>query len=107
VDERERRIGENEAIYREVNERIRDISERIPVLSETLTIVCECGRPECTERLTIDPETYANVRANPILFVMTPGHEEPSVERVVERTPAYVVVAKHRGGPAGLAEETA
>jgi hypothetical protein len=107
VDERARRIGENEAIYREVNERIRGISEQLRVETETMSIVCECGRADCVERIEIDPGAYARIRASAIMFVMASGHEDPSLETVVDRTAGYVVVEKKPGGPAELAEETA
>ena len=47
---------------------------------------------------------YEAVRSEPSHFAVAPGHEEPTVERVVGRTDRYLVVEKV--GEAGdLAEE--
>lgn len=106
MDERARRVGQNEALFRQVNERVRGLSETFGSVSGTLTLVCECGDAGCAEEVTIDPEQYAAVREDPLLFVIKPGHEAADVEEVVERNAEYDVVRKHRGSPANLAHAT-
>jgi len=106
VDERGRRIGENEGLFREVNERIKGVSEGFSLVLENAEFVCECGQVDCSERITMTLEDYERVRKEPTWFAIVPGHEIPDVETVVERNPAYHVVRKDEGEPARLARET-
>jgi hypothetical protein len=105
MDERARRIGENEALYRSVNERIEDLNEAFGMVSESMTVVCECGKLECTQQIELEIPVFERVRADSALFIVVPGHELPDVEHVVERTETFNVVRKEPGGPAQLADE--
>lgn len=106
MDERARRIGENEAVYRTINERIEALNESFGTLAESMTIVCECGELSCAQQIELDPGTYERVRSDPTLFVAVPGHEIEDVEDVVERTERYVILRKHPGTPERVARET-
>ena len=55
MNERKRRIGENEAIFRSFNEEVRALSRTFTVPTATLRIVCECGVRSCTEQLEVVP----------------------------------------------------
>jgi hypothetical protein len=107
MDERMRRVGENEAIFRNVNEEVRALHERFDAGAATpvVTIICECGRADCMEHLELRPDEYEAVRADGALFAVKRGHDEPGAEDVVERHDGYWVVRKHEGGPADLARE--
>lgn len=105
MDERQRRVGVNEVLFREVNERIERVSEALQVTNERLAILCECGDESCTERVEVSLPDYERVRADGALFLIRPGHETVDVEDVVEETPAFHVVRKKDGGPAELARE--
>ena len=94
MDERERRIGLNEALFREVNERIEDLNRAFGEVTERMSIVCECGSSQCHERIDVPIPEYERVRADPTTFMVLPGHEIPDVEVVVDRTDAYFVVRK-------------
>jgi hypothetical protein len=106
MSERQRRIGENEAIFRSFNEQVRSISSTFTVPAETLTVVCECGNRRCSEQFAIAPDEYGRVRDDPTTFVIKPGHDLPEAETVVAKTPVYWVVQKHAGLPADVARET-
>jgi hypothetical protein len=107
MDERVRRAGLNEAIFREVNEQIESLNRGIAAISDNmLHVVCECGELQCSEQLPVPLEVYSRVRSDPVLFVVLPGHEKPDVEDVVERTARYCIVRKHEGDPARIAEAT-
>jgi hypothetical protein len=86
----ERRVR-NEALFREVNERIHDLSLMNPAPAEYL---CECGRPECMSAFPVPPETYTSVREHELRFLVRPDHVDPELEVVVERTERYAVVEK-------------
>jgi hypothetical protein len=105
MDERERRIGKNEALFREVNDRIERVTESLQVTTENLSILCECGDDSCMEKVEVSLPEYERIRADPALFFVRHGHEEPDVEDVVEEQRRYYVVRKRSGGPAELASE--
>jgi hypothetical protein len=106
VNERKRRIGENEAVFRVVNEQIRGLSSTLVNATETMSIVCECGTRSCTVQFVIRPEEYQRVRDDPTLFLVRPGHDLPETETVVERADQYWVVRKDPGLPEAIARAT-
>jgi hypothetical protein len=105
-DERVRRVGLNEAVFRALNEQIEALNERFPVPGTMLDVVCECGRADCAERIRIERQAYERLRADPLLFAILPGHERPEAERIVEVTRGYNVVQKLEGMPADIARQT-
>jgi hypothetical protein len=107
VDERTRRVGRNEAVFREVNEQLESLNRGVAAVSDqTMRIVCECGDLKCAEQLVVPVDDYERIRSDPALFFVIRGHERPDVERVVEDAAGYHVVRKHEGDPARLARET-
>lgn len=96
MNTRDERIAKNEALLREVNERIHDVGEGLRVLPDSgeLDFRCECGRPECDVFVQMLASDYQHLRADNDRFVLVPGHEDPQIERVVERSEGYVVVDK-------------
>ena len=106
MNERKRRIGENEAVFRSVNEQISGVTATLSTANETMSIVCECGTRSCTDQFLITPEEYAHVRADATCFVVKPGHDLPEAETVVEKREVYWIVRKDPGGPAQLARAT-
>jgi hypothetical protein len=103
VDERGRRIGENEVVFRDVNERLRELGESFSLVSDLVDFVCECGDTTCTERIRMTLADYEKVRSNPRHFVVVKGHERPEYERIVSEEEGYSVVEKLPGGPAEIA----
>jgi hypothetical protein len=106
MDERTRRVGLNEALFREVNERIEQLEERFGLESEILSIVCECGDASCTERIHLTHEQYAELRTDPLHFAVVKGHDIPDLESVIAERQNYDVVRKRPGSPAEIAEAT-
>jgi hypothetical protein len=110
MEARDSRLAKNEALFREVNERIAEITEGLAQgisQPESLDgLVCECADPLCLER--VGPVTiaeYEAVRSDARRFIVATGHESLDVETVVERLPAYSIVEKHEGVPADVARE--
>jgi hypothetical protein len=93
---REKRIVENEALFREVNKRIAELEERISVPGDLLPLICECANTGCSTVIEVEPPTFQGVRANPLRFLVAPGHEQPN-ETVVARGGTYLIVEKHDG----------
>ena len=106
MDERALRIGKNEALFREVNERIETVNEAFSNVTETFAVVCECGDSRCVEQISLAPAEYEAVRRDATKFIVRPGHDSPDVEEVVARADEYHVVKKHSGAPSALAEAT-
>ena len=97
------RIGHNEAVFRDINERIEAghwPGERGPVAFR-----CECARLGCNLLVELSLSEYEQVRSDPRRFVLASGHEVPADERVVEQHAAYEVIEKH-GAAGRVAEET-
>ncbi len=105
-DERARRVGRNEALYRQVNERIEDLNEAFGPITGEFSIICECGDLECAEQLSVPRQVYEQVRANPTSFILAPGHEAAGLEHAVDHRGDYVIVEKEQGVPERLAEES-
>jgi hypothetical protein len=100
-EEHERALAGNETVQREVNEAIE--RGRWPGEEEQAPYRCECAQPGCTSMLELTRAQYEGMREHPRRFVVLPGHEDPSLEKVVAREPGFVLVEK--GGEAGRVSE--
>lgn len=98
MDERERRLAQNEVLFREVNERVFAIAHRLGP-DVPYEFICECANPDCTFRVSLTLPAYENIRADGTQFVVLPLHYTPEVENLVRETEAYWVVRK--SGDAG------
>jgi hypothetical protein len=90
----EQRLAMNEALFRDVNERIREISDTFGQKDSTYDFLCECSDPECTERVVLTAAEYQHVRADSTRFVVAKGHAIPEIESVVEQAKDHVIVEK-------------
>jgi hypothetical protein len=103
---REKRVGVNEAIFREANERIESLAGQFAKLAgrlgwdteKQLELICECDKATCAERIRMSRAEYEAVRAEDTHFALYPGHADLEVERVISSHAGYEVVAKE--GPA-------
>jgi hypothetical protein len=99
--ERAVRQARNEALHREVNERLAKIDEHAEVgwaePGQLFEFLCECGADDgCSERVTMTLAEYEQVRQQNDRFVVVPGHENSQIENVVEERERYLVVDKIR-----------
>lgn len=99
--DRNERFARNEAVFREVNERIEELTNE----GESLALVCECGNPDCQEPLRVAIAEYERVRQEPTDFLVAPGHVIPEIEKVVIGTERFDIVRK-LAGEGELARET-
>ena len=75
--ERFRRQARNEAIFREVNERIAQLGQSAQAWSPdgVVEFLCECGVDGgCGERIRMPLEVYEAVRGQDDRFAVRPGH---------------------------------
>jgi hypothetical protein len=89
------RVAKNEAVFREVNERIYSLSQWPETRGLPLHAVCECSQPDCFEQLPIEVAAYEAIRAEPTWFLVITTHVDPELERVVQDAGHYSVVEKH------------
>lgn len=85
------RLARNQAIFREVNERLREIANPDVDFTE---YVCECSAVECHLTIELQLDEYEAVRSMPNVFVIEPGHERLEVERVIEENDRFMLVEK-------------
>jgi hypothetical protein len=104
-DLRQKRLGLNEAVFREVNERIGSLANlfkwREP---EALDLVCECRDATCVQRIEMTRAEYEAVRAADAQFALYPGHADLEIERIISSHEGYEVVAK-QGDAAEVARD--
>ena len=99
----ERAVGaaRDQALWREVNERMRDLNQAFEHVARFSEFLCECANRNCMEHILMTLEEYERVRRVPTHFLVLPGkrHIVPEIERVVEEHDGYVIVEKY--GDAG------
>lgn len=93
------RRAKNEALHREVNERLAKLDKQAGARwasdGELFEFLCECGAASgCDARVKMLLTDYERVRAQDDQFAVVPGHENLEIERVVDRGEGYVVVDK-------------
>jgi hypothetical protein len=92
--EQEQRLAMNEALFRDVNERIREISDTFGQKDSTYDFLCECSDPTCAERVVLTAAEYEFVRADSTRFVVAKGHAMSEIESVVDQAKDHEVVEK-------------
>lgn len=104
------RLAKNEALFREVNERIQEVDEHLqgPGMDQfsLWEFICECADESCFARIELLPEEYESVRDDSTHFVIVPGHELSGIEQVISRKDRFAIVEKAAGEPARIAVET-
>jgi hypothetical protein len=109
VGAREEHLARNEALFREVNERVAEVATHfieVETQAEPVDFTCECGRRDCAEQIAMTVAEYEAVRAEPTRFAIAPHHEQPELETIVERHPTYFVVEKRDEDAEEVARQT-
>jgi hypothetical protein len=105
VDSRQQRVAKNEALFRQVNERIDEVNEELGE-SGLSDFLCECGDDDCTAPIRLTLAEYEEVRSNPTHFAIARGHDVIDVEQVISETDRFAVVEKLAGEAGRIAVET-
>jgi hypothetical protein len=88
-----RRLTHNEQVFKAVNE---EVSEAHAGDEDGRTaFLCECADRDCTEPVLLTDDEYRFVRADPLRFVVAPGHVVPELEDLVAHHGGFDVVEKH------------
>lgn len=91
-----RRIAENNARFRDANERIAEAAVEHGLLDRPVPFVCECSDESCAQLLRLLLDDYRRVRSNSRWFLHAPGHEPtvPGVVNLVNEYADYLIVEK-------------
>ncbi|HSH31918.1 MAG TPA: hypothetical protein VK963_04605 [Candidatus Saccharimonadales bacterium] len=98
----ERRLAENEVIFRSANQRIMQAVEQ-SLHGQTgdlpLEFYCECSNEDCRQRISATPQAFTAVHSNPKRFIIVKGHQRADIEKVVEACGNYDIVEKFKLPP--------
>jgi hypothetical protein len=100
-------LAQNESAHRALNEQIEQRVVMFVGEEPSFGIVCECDSRDCVERLTVQASEYRRIREDPVLFFVTPGHEDERIEDVVEGDRREYLIVRKRGEAAEEAREDA
>jgi hypothetical protein len=103
MDERSARLAANEAVFRAGNE---SIGKATRGRSERTGFLCECGDPECFQRIELSDEEYEAVRSHPARFFVASGHEDVTAEEVVVEERDQWTVVEKRGEAREIVERS-
>jgi hypothetical protein len=97
VEQRYELQARNEALMRTVNDRIGAIDAKAAWAhpEHHFDFECECGNLDgCDARVTMSLAEYEQVRAQRDRFAVLPGHQNESIEDVVQRNERFYIVDK-------------
>ncbi len=103
----ERRMVENEVVFREYNQRVQkkfDEIQRvatednqkhlIPTEDPTFQFYCECADENCRQRIPLKLSQYNEIHKKKDRFVIVSGHEVKSIEHVIKKNSDFWIVEK-------------
>jgi hypothetical protein len=103
--ERERKLATNQALFREINERIRELALQPGFANGYgLDVVCECSDESCTAMIHVSVDDYEYVRGHGARFLIYPRHDVPQIERIVGGGRGYEIVEKFGEAAAAVSE---
>ncbi len=99
----DRRLAENEVIFKQLNTEIKDFviedAPNSPYANKPLRFYCECSNLDCRERIPITAQEYDKLHKNNRRFILKPSHYLPEIEKIVERGKDFIVVEKLKVPP--------
>lgn len=81
----EARAAKNQALFREVNERVKEINDGYSLIVPGGDWICECANDTCVERIKMSVNEYESIRRYGARFFVAPSDEHlwPDVDRVI------------------------
>ncbi len=108
ISNTERRLIENEMIFRRSNEKAVDGLDALDAMhiedghidltrDENLKLhfKCECADEDCSLRIPIPPSEYQDIHEDRDCFIVIPGHQIDPIEKVLKKASLYYVVKKN------------
>ena len=91
----------NEGRFRDANEQIEQKAVELVGVDDQqfVPFLCECPQMDCTNIALLTLKEYEAVRSDGRQGLAVLGHEDPAIERVLERNERFVMTEKF--GPAG------
>ena len=95
-----RRLIENELLFRKKNKAAKNAIKKfyedfdIDPENEALQFYCECSNDDCEDRIEMTVEDYEKHHSRKDRFIVLPGHETDTVEKVVQQYDDYAIVQK-------------
>ena len=93
------RLARNQALFREVNERVEKVAIEFAA-DAPISFVCECSDTDCATQIELTTHEYESVRSVPTWFAIAPGHEIGEIEKVIHANGRYATVEKDGFGGA-------
>ncbi len=110
-----RRLAENEAVFRQLNEQVKAGVDEINKLAledrqpefmvepekenRPIYFFCECADENCSERILLNLKEYRKIHRDRNSFIVVPGHQVKKVERVTSKRPDFYIVEKNIDAP--------
>ncbi len=104
----ERRMVENEVVFRRHNEKVKVGFEKLRKIAEEdgqqhqiaepntpLYYLCECSDENCRLRIKMKPSIYDAIHKQRDRFSVIPGHETTKIEKIIEKQAGYTIVEKY------------
>lgn len=104
----DRRMAENEVVFREYNEKVQQGIENLKKIAAAegqtdqlgdldmeLEFFCECSDENCRRRITMKPSLYTKIHKKRDHFIIIPAHEAKIIEHVVLAKSDYSIVRKY------------
>ena len=89
------RKASNEHTFRDANEQLQAGAVcLVEGDQDPVPFLCECSRAECTEVVLLTLAEYERVRSGSRRGVAKPGHEDLSIERVLDQNDRFTVTEK-------------
>jgi hypothetical protein len=91
---RDRRLAENQELFRKANERFEERVEEYTRDGVSAPFLCECADEECLGRVHLTLPRYQEVRQHRDRYVILAGHPTIEGERLVEDAGEFQIVQK-------------
>lgn len=111
----ERRLAENEVIFRKLNEQVHSGYEETNRLAREdnqpefivshqrddrpLHFYCECSDEKCAKRIRMNVHEYQRIHESRDRFIIVAGHDVAHIEKIIEKNDDYWVVQKNTVPP--------
>lgn len=90
---------QNEATFRELNQRIKQNVSRMMAKEDKdnfdVKFICECSNMQCVDNVEITVHEYEEIHNSPAQFIIKKGHEQKDIESIHLKGKRYLVVDKH------------
>ena len=91
----EAQAAKNQALFREVNERVKEINDGFSPVVPSGGWICECANDTCAERIEMSVNEYESIRQYGARFFVAPSDEHlwSDVDQVIiDRNDRYWVI---------------